>query len=52
MWGAICQLGGYGALGNVGKLFRWQANFREKGKVNKKVWYGLLGVVIAFRRLC
>ena len=36
------------SFGELGKPFSdGKAYFREKGKVNKKVWYGLLGVVIA-----
>lgn len=45
--GSICQLTvmSFGELNQPfadGKVY-----FREKGKVNKKVWYGLLGVIIA-----
>ncbi|EKC75378.1 conserved hypothetical protein, membrane, partial [human gut metagenome] len=43
----ICQLVVM-SFGELGKPFSdGKAYFREKGKVNKKVWYGLLGVVIA-----
>ena len=45
--GSICQL----IVMSFGELNRpfidGKAYFREKGKVNKKVWYGLLGAVIA-----
>lgn len=45
--GSICQLVVM-SFGELGKPFSdGKAYFREKGKVNKKVWYGLLGVVIA-----
>lgn len=45
--GSICQLIVM-SFGELGKPFSdGKAYFREKGKVNKKVWYGLLGVVIA-----
>jgi len=44
--GSICQLIVM-SFGELGKPFSdGKAYFREKGKVNKKVWYGLLGVVI------
>ena len=46
MWG-VSAIGGYELWGTGEAFFRWQSYFREKGKVNKKVWYGLLGVVIA-----
>ena len=45
--GSICQLVVM-SFGELGKPFSdGKTYFREKGKVNKKVWYGLLGVVIA-----
>ena len=45
--GSICQLVVM-SFGELGKPFSdGKAYFREKGKVNKKVWYGLLGIVIA-----
>ena len=47
MWEASGQLVVIELRGTGEAFFRWQSYFREKGKVNKKVWYGLLGVVIA-----
>lgn len=45
--GSICQLTVM-SFGELNKPFAdGKVYFREKGKVNKKVWYGLLGVIIA-----
>ena len=45
--GSICQLVVMSFWGTGKPFSDGKAYFREKGKVNKKVWYGLLGVVIA-----
>ena len=44
---SICELV-FISIGEIGRPFTdGAAHYREKGKKNKKLWYGILGVVIA-----